>query len=100
MALAWNQCPIVTTAAAARYTEATLVRAMEEKGVGRPSTYATIISTIQDREYVIKKEKRLMPTPLGEIVNGLMVERFNDIVDVEFTAGGSSSLGFDFAARR
>ncbi len=76
----------------ARYTEATLVRAMEEKGVGRPSTYATIISTIQDREYVIKKEKRLMPTPLGEIVNGLMVERFNDIVDVEFTAGMEARL--------
>ena len=54
----------------ARYTEATLVRAMEEKGVGRPSTYATIVSTIQDREYVQKIEKRLSPTPLGEVVNG------------------------------
>ena len=76
----------------ARYTEATLVRAMEEKGVGRPSTYATIISTIQDRDYVIKKDKRLSPTPLGEVVNGLMVERFNDIVDVEFTAGMEQQL--------
>lgn len=76
----------------ARYTEATLVRAMEEKGVGRPSTYATIISTIQDREYVIKKEKRLWPTPLGEVVNGLMVDRFGDIVDVEFTAGMEEKL--------
>ena len=76
----------------ARYTEATLVRAMEEKGVGRPSTYATIISTIEDREYVIKQDKRLSPTPLGEVVNGLMVERFNDIVDVEFTAGMEQKL--------
>ena len=70
----------------ARYTEATLVRAMEEKGVGRPSTYASIISTIQDRDYVIKKEKRLWPTPLGEVVTGLMKERFKDIIDVAFTA--------------
>lgn len=70
----------------ARYTEATLVRAMEEKGVGRPSTYAAIVSTIQDREYVIKKDKRLWPTPLGEVVTGLMVDRFGDIIDVEFTA--------------
>jgi len=70
----------------ARYTEATLVKAMEEKGVGRPSTYAATISTIEDREYVLKQDKRLHPTPLGEIVTGLMVERFNDIIDVEFTA--------------
>ena len=56
------------------------------KGVGRPSTYASIISTIQDRDYVIKKDKRLAPTPLGEVVNGLMMDRFNDIIDVEFTA--------------
>ena len=70
----------------ARFTEATLVKAMEEKGVGRPSTYASVVSTIQDREYVIKKEKRLEPTPLGEVVNSLMMERFNDIIDVEFTA--------------
>ncbi len=70
----------------ARYTEATLVKAMEEKGVGRPSTYASIVSTIQDREYVVKNDKRLAPTPLGEVVNSLMMERFNDIIDVEFTA--------------
>ena len=76
----------------ARYTEASLVRAMEEKGVGRPSTYATIISTIEDREYVIKTDKRLSPTPLGEVVNGLMMDRFNDIVDVEFTAGMEEKL--------
>ncbi len=76
----------------ARYTEATLVRAMEEKGVGRPSTYASIISTIQDRDYVIKKEKRLWPTPLGEVVTGLMLDRFQDIINVEFTAGMENRL--------
>ena len=76
----------------ARYTEATLVRAMEEKGVGRPSTYASIISTIQDRDYVIKKEKRLWPTPLGEVVTGLMMDRFQDIINVEFTAGMEARL--------
>ena len=76
----------------ARYTEATLVKAMEEKGVGRPSTYAATISTIQDREYVIKQDKRLAPTALGEIVTGLMMERFNDIVDVDFTANMENRL--------
>ena len=76
----------------ARYTEATLVKAMEEKGVGRPSTYAATISTIEDREYVEKQDKRLSPTPLGEIVTGLMVERFKDIIDVEFTANMESRL--------
>ena len=76
----------------ARYTEATLVKAMEEKGVGRPSTYAATISVIQDRDYVIKQDKRLVPTALGEVVTGLMVERFNDIIDVEFTANMESRL--------
>ena len=76
----------------ARYTEATLVKAMEEKGVGRPSTYASIVSTIQDREYVLKVDKRLAPTPLGEVVNGLMMDRFNDIIDVEFTATMETKL--------
>ena len=76
----------------ARYTEATLVKAMEEKGVGRPSTYASIVSTIQDREYVIKQDKRLAPTALGEVVTGLMMERFNDIIDVEFTANMENRL--------
>ena len=76
----------------ARYTEATLVKAMEEKGVGRPSTYAATISTIEDREYVLKQDKRLHPTPLGEIVTGLMLERFNDIIDVEFTANMETRL--------
>ena len=76
----------------ARYTEATLVKAMEEKGVGRPSTYASIVSTIQDREYVVKSDKRLAPTALGEVVTQLMVERFRDIIDVEFTANMESQL--------
>ena len=78
----------------ARYTEATLVRAMEEKGVGRPSTYATIVSTIQDREYVQKIEKRLSPTPLGEVVNGLMMEHFQNIINVEFTAGMEAAVSY------
>jgi DNA topoisomerase-1 len=70
----------------ARYTEATLIRAMEETGVGRPSTYAPTISTIMDREYVVRDGKFLRPTPLGEVVTGLMKERFSDIVDLKFTA--------------
>ena len=84
----------------ARYTEATLVKAMEEKGVGRPSTYASIVSTIQDRDYVIKKDKRLAPTPLGEVVTGLMMERFNDIIDVEFTANMEDRLDEVEAGKR
>ena len=76
----------------ARYTEATLVKAMEEKGVGRPSTYASIVSTIQDREYVNKVDKRLAPTALGEVVTGLMLDRFEDIIDVEFTANMETRL--------
>ena len=70
----------------ARYTEATLIRALEEKGIGRPSTYAPTISTIMDREYVVKEGKYLRTTPLGEVVTGLMKERFPDIVDTAFTA--------------
>ena len=75
-----------------RYNEASLVKAMEEKGIGRPSTYATIVSTIQDREYVNKVDKRLQPTALGEVVTGLMLERFTDIIDVEFTANMENRL--------
>ena len=76
----------------ARYTEATLIRAMEETGVGRPSTYAPTISTIHDREYVVKDGKAIRPTPLGEVVTGLMVERFSDIVDLKFTARMEEAL--------
>ncbi len=84
----------------ARYTEATLVKAMEEKGVGRPSTYASIVSTIQDREYVNKTDKRLVPTALGEVVTGLMLERFQDIIDVEFTANMEQALDDVEAGKR
>ena len=70
----------------ARYSEATLIRALEEKGIGRPSTYAPTISTILNREYVVKEGRALRPTPLGEVVTGLMKEKFQDIVDPTFTA--------------
>lgn len=76
----------------ARYTEASLISAMEEKGFGRPSTYATTISTILDRDYVEKKDKHLYPTKLGEVVTGLMKDKFKDIIDVEFTAGMEQQL--------
>ena len=84
----------------ARYTEATLVKVMEEKGVGRPSTYAATVSVIQDREYVNKVDKRLMPTALGEVVNSLMMDRFQDIIDVEFTANMETSLDDVEAGKR
>ena len=70
----------------ARYTEATLIKALEEKGIGRPSTYAPTVSTILDREYVVKEGKYLRTTPLGEVVTGLMKDKFPDIVDTAFTA--------------
>ena len=76
----------------ARYTEATLIRAMEEKGIGRPSTYAPTISTITAHDYVIKEGKYLRPTPLGEVVTGLMKEHFSDIVDLKFTNHMESEL--------
>ena len=69
-----------------RYTEATLIKALEEKGIGRPSTYAPTISTILDREYVVKEGKYLRTTPLGDVVTGLMKDKFPDIVDTAFTA--------------
>ncbi len=69
-----------------RYNEASLVRTLEEKGIGRPSTYAPTISTILDRGYVIREQRTLFPTELGEIVTKLMKNYFSDIVDVEFTA--------------
>ena len=71
----------------ARYSEATLIRALEEQGIGRPSTYAPTISTIMNRDYVVKEgAKALRPTPLGEVVTGLMKDKFHDIVDYDFTA--------------
>src|SRR4029079_6621294 len=69
-----------------RFSEATLVKELEEKGIGRPSTYAAILSTIQDRGYVEKKEGRLWPTELGGMVNGLLVQSFPEIVSTDFTA--------------
>lgn len=75
-----------------RYTEATLIRAMEEKGIGRPSTYAPTISTITAHDYVIKEGKYLKPTPLGKVVTGLMKEHFADIVDLKFTNQMESEL--------
>ncbi len=69
-----------------RFTEATLVKTLEEKGIGRPSTYATIISTIVEREYVTREQGRFAPTLLGEKVNDLLVKSFEDIFDVTFTA--------------
>lgn len=70
----------------ARYTEASLVKALEEKGIGRPSTYSPTITTILERRYIEKEKKQLLPTELGRIVNKLLVENFGDVVNVEFTA--------------
>ena len=75
-----------------RYTDASLIRALEENGIGRPSTYAPTVSTILDREYVIKDGKYLHTTPLGEVVNGLMEDKFSDIVDTGFTANMEKEL--------
>ena len=69
-----------------RYTEASLVKALEEKGIGRPSTYSPIITTILDRRYIEKIQKQLVPTDLGKIVNKLLTENFSDVINVEFTA--------------
>ena len=70
----------------ARYTEASLVKALESKGIGRPSTYASIINTIQDREYVQKQDGKFVPTETGEVVTELLIESFQDIFDYEYTA--------------
>ncbi|MBK7709353.1 MAG: type I DNA topoisomerase [Acidobacteria bacterium] len=69
-----------------RYTEATLVKALEEKGIGRPSTYASIMTTIQDREYVERLEGRFRPTPLGTTVNDLLIASFEDLFNEAYTA--------------
>ena len=69
-----------------RYSEASLVAELEERGIGRPSTYATIITTIQTREYVRKDQRRLMPTDLGEVVSELLVDNFSDVLDYDYTA--------------
>ena len=76
----------------ARYTEESLIKTLEENGVGRPSTYATIISTIVKREYVERKSKQLIPTELGEAIVNLLKEKFKNIVNVKFTAQMESNL--------
>lgn len=75
-----------------RYTEASLVKALEELGIGRPSTYSPTITTIINRGYIVRNKKNLVPTDLGTIVNSLMKEHFKNIVDVEFTAGMEEGL--------
>ena len=80
------------TSPSSRYNEAGLVRTLEEKGIGRPSTYANIVSTIQQRDYVRKDSGRFYPTELGVLINDLLVKSFPDILDVEFTANLESEL--------
>lgn len=75
-----------------RYTEASLVKALEEYGIGRPSTYAPTITTVVDRGYVEKDQRKLKPTDLAKVVNDLLVEHFADIVDLEFTARMENDL--------
>src|SRR5438445_9906507 len=74
------------TEPAPRYTEASLVKALEEKGIGRPSTYASILTTIQDREYVTKDQGKFRPTELGAVVTEMLVKHFEDIFDLQYTA--------------
>ncbi|MBR5201889.1 MAG: type I DNA topoisomerase [Clostridia bacterium] len=76
----------------ARYTEASLIKTLEETGVGRPSTYASILSTITQREYVVREQKQIKPTELGEATTNLLKEKFPKIVNVKFTAGMESQL--------
>lgn len=76
----------------ARYTDATIVKALEEKGIGRPSTYAPIISVLLDRYYVVRKNRQLIPTALGRAINDLLVKSFPDVVDVNFTAEMEAKL--------
>ena len=76
----------------ARYTEASLVKELEEKNIGRPSTYAPIVGTLSERKYVTREKKSLVPTELGFLVTGLMEEYFKEIVDVNFTAGMEDKL--------
>ncbi|MBU0728242.1 MAG: type I DNA topoisomerase [Proteobacteria bacterium] len=75
-----------------RYSEATLVKALEENGVGRPSTYASILSTIQDKEYVLLSQRQFRPTDLGKLVNDLLVKHFPLVMSVDFTAGMEKNL--------
>ena len=76
----------------ARYTDASIVKMLEQKGIGRPSTYAPIISVLLDRYYVNRSNKQLVPTPLGRMINDILVENFKDVIDVNFTAGMEQRL--------
>ena len=77
----------------ARYTEATLIKALESEGIGRPSTYAPTISTIQERNYIEKNERKFFrPTEIGIVVNDLLVKHFPEIVDIKFTASMEEDL--------
>ena len=76
----------------ARYSDASLIRAMEEYGIGRPSTYAAILSTLQQRGYVVRRRRRLNPTETGVLVNDLLVENFPDLINVDFTAEMEADL--------
>lgn len=84
----------------ARYTEPTLIKALDENGIGRPSTYAPIISNILGRDYIEREKKSLKPTNLGMVVSDLMVEYFDKIVDVKFTAGLEKQLDEIGAGKR
>ena len=84
----------------ARYTEPTLIKALDENGIGRPSTYAPIISNIMNRDYIEREKKALKPTNLGMVVSNLMVEYFNKIFDVKFTAGLEEQLDDVGAGKR
>ncbi len=75
-----------------RFTEASLVRELEERGIGRPSTYASILATVQSKDYVKRQKKHLVPSPLGMMVSDLLVENFPQVMDVGFTAGLEESL--------
>jgi DNA topoisomerase I len=75
-----------------RYTDASIVKFLEEKGIGRPSTYAPTITTLLNRYYVVRKARQLMPTVLGKVVNSIIVEQFPEIVDIDFTANMENNL--------
>ncbi len=80
------------TTGPSRYTDATIVKTLEEKGIGRPSTYAPIISVLLERYYVVRKNKQLMPTPLGRVIYDILIKSFPDVIDVNFTAGMEAML--------
>jgi DNA topoisomerase-1 len=80
------------TSGPARYTDATIIKALEEKGIGRPSTYAPIISVLLDRYYVVRKNRQLAATQLGRIINKLLTENFSELVNESFTASMEARL--------